>query len=272
MATTYLKGYIVVPYFFNDLSNKALDEGKRLAQVFKSHLVLFACGSDEKERHLLGNISGKLMQEGFSASSYMVEKSLWKKMLLHFSTKNDVVTLVYAHDSCITQRGISLRREISFLRKQRSPFLMINEQVSKNDYSKVVLLVDYPPIEKEKILWATYFARRYRSYIYVLVPEARDMFLRVKIRSNLQSLEKLYNNLSIPYEVVNLRASNDNLMNESIRFATSIEAGCFLHLTSNNLDIFRIFEGDPDVKIIRKATEIPILCINPRDDLYVLCQ
>ncbi|MCX7697160.1 MAG: hypothetical protein N2Z72_05630 [Bacteroidales bacterium] len=272
MNSAVLKGYVVVPYFFNSLSDKALKEGKRMAQVFGSHLIIFGCGSSDEERYLLSSLAGTLINDHYSVTSYLVEKNKWKKMFYHFSSNYDVVMLIYAHNTNMTQTGRNLRKEISSLRRQRSPFLMVNERVSFNDYSKIVLMIDFSPLEKEKILWASYFARKYHSLIYVLVPEPKDMFLKVKIQSNLQSLEKLYNNLSLSYEIVSLRTSYGKSVSEGLLFAKNIQAGCFLHLTSGGRDIFSILEGDTDVRTIREAVDIPILCINPRDDLYVLCQ
>jgi len=266
-----LKGHIVVPYFFNTLSKKALREGVLLSTVFHSHLTIFGISRDDKNREELALITKDLLSQGISIQSFFTEKKQWKKLIHHFSSQHEVILYVFAHDGSKTQTGISVKRQLRQLRTQRIPYLWFYHELSAHHYAKVVITVGFEPREKEKILWATYFARRYGSSVHVVVPSVKDIFIKARVESNLQSLNKLYSNLSISWTVHHLEVNLNHLEKEGIEFAEKIQAGCFLHVATRN-DFFNLFVYDQDLSLLKKAKHVPVLCINPRDDLYVLCQ
>ena len=129
----------------------------------------------------------------------------------------------------------------------------------------------YQKQEKEKILWASYFGRIYGSQIHIVMPEASDQFFKTGIRSNVQAMSKLYSNADISHQVVPVKANIHKAPDKAIEYSAEIQAGAYIILTTLRPDIFDFFGGSDELHAIRNAWSMPVLCINPRDDLYVLC-
>ncbi|KAF5037327.1 hypothetical protein DSECCO2_565790 [anaerobic digester metagenome] len=103
------------------------------------------------------------------------------------------------------------------------------------------------------------------------MPKASDQFFKTGIRSNLQAMDKLYNAAEIDFKMVSVEANVHHAADAAMSYGNSIQAGAFIILTTLRPDIFDFFGGSDDIIAIRNKYSVPVLCINPRDDLYVLC-
>jgi hypothetical protein len=84
-------------------------------------------------------------------------------------------------------------------------------------------------------------------------------------------MNKLYSNSEVGYQLVPVSANIHQAPLRAIEYSAEIQAGAFIILTTLRPDIFDFFGGSDDLHAIRNSCSMPVLCINPRDDLYVLC-
>lgn len=148
-------------------------------------------------------------------------------------------------------------------------------QEPPKDYPSVVgkvgFTLDFKKESKDKLIWASYFPRFFGSKLYVLSYNYTDEFLRNKWYSNVKFMDKMYANLGVTYEKADLGKPKMFLDVVALQAATQLGIGLLISTTTAEKDVFEYFIGVQEQRTIANEYKIPILFLNPRDDLYVLC-
>ena len=90
------------------------------------------------------------------------------------------------------------------------------------------------------------------------------------VLGNIAFVEKLYHNLEISY-VVDEVVPQPNLDLYSLEFADNVEATLTVIMMTRYYTLADLLMGPLEKKVVGNPQEFPVLCINQRDDLYVLC-
>ena len=135
------------------------------------------------------------------------------------------------------------------------------------------LTLDHRRESKEKLIWSSYFPRFFDSRLQVLIPDYRDAGLREKISNNIQFLKKIYKSLNIEYTLSSFHSS---LSTTHSLDRQALKHGGFDLLVAMTTDPRDRYLGDwllgaPECRLLAHAGGIPLLFLNQRDDLYVLC-
>jgi len=262
---------ILVPYNFDSLSDIALQEGIALSKAFETGLVILHCNPDEPAKQRLIEIASHIIaNHGIKTQCFVPDGNL-PELMFALARKTESILIVIGHDCKKTSLQSGLNKTMRTMRKSRTPFLMVPEGLHSKSFRNIVYCMGYQKTEKEKILWASYFGRICKSQIHVVMPKASDQFFKTGIRSNLQAMDKLYNLAEIDHKAVPVDANVHKAMSAALEYSNSIQAGAFIILTTLRPDIFDFFSGADDIVAVRNIWSVPVLCINPRDDLYVLC-
>lgn len=169
------------------------------------------------------------------------------------------------------------RRGIRFIRNSRAPILVVgNQEPMPNGYQQVVLPIDVDRQAKEKAMWASYFLRFYAKSgiigkIHVIHNEHKEEIIQKKVMNNIAFIEKLYNNLEIDYKIYPITAEI-HIDQKSITFAAEVGATITVIMMTRFFTIIDFLFGSRESKILGNESGLPILCINERNDLCVLCQ
>lgn len=265
------KWNILIPYYFDPLSDFALQEGIALSKAFETGLVLFHCNPDESVKKRLAEKAGHIIANHGIRTECFIPSGNQAELMFALAHKTESILIVIGHDCRSSSLGLSLRKTLRMMRKSRTPFLMVPEGLHNKSFRDIVYCMGYQKTEKEKILWASYFGRICKSRIHVVMPKASDQFFKTGIRSNLQAMDKLYNAAEVDFKMVAVEANVHHAADAALSYSNSIQAGAFIVLTTLRPDIFDFFGGSDDFIAIRNKFSVPVLCINPRDDLYVLC-
>ncbi|MDR1757735.1 MAG: universal stress protein [Bacteroidales bacterium] len=164
------------------------------------------------------------------------------------------------------------KRALRFIRPSRLPVMVVgNRSPEKNVFRHVLLPIDMDRQAKEKMLWAGYFSRFYQSTVHILYPNYKDEFLRQKITDNIAFAKKLYQNLSIDYQLQGITPPPDNIDKYSLSHAAESDASLTVVMMTRYYSLFDFLLGPKEYRLIGNDEGFPVLCINERDDLYVLC-
>lgn len=140
-------------------------------------------------------------------------------------------------------------------------------------FGDVALRIDYLKESKEKLIWSSYFARFNKSRLHVLHENYRDAGLKNKYGNNMLFLQKFYASVCIGYEehVIPSVANFQDM--SAVKYAAENGYGLAICLTTDTRerDILDWFIGAQEYRVVRNKYKLPILFLNPRDDLYVLC-
>ncbi len=171
-------------------------------------------------------------------------------------------------------------KAIQFIKDSRIPTMVVNTQLPQpHDYKKVVLPLDVERQAKEKAMWGSYFSR-YRVKHKLGIEEDlsvqihscqyKDEFLRDKTQGNVAFAERIYNSLEVPYQKHTV--PKDSVIDDyALEWAARNNCSPLAIMMTSYRSIADLLLGTNESKIIGKEMNVPILCLNPRDDLYVLC-
>jgi len=75
----------------------------------------------------------------------------------------------------------------------------------------------------------------------------------------------------VNYRIHELEGGCWDIHEKSLDFAQKTEAGLIIIMMTKNYGLFDYILGPYEKKFIKENKNIPVMCINSRDDLYVPC-
>jgi len=151
-------------------------------------------------------------------------------------------------------------------------FIVPQNQINPLPFDKVILTIDNMRESKEKVLWASYFGRFANSDIIVYYHNYKDEFFRQQLHYNIKFVMRMFDNLKLKYKL-NLSPDSKTFVDyQAIDYAKKENAGLVICQTTKNKDWTNIFLGIKEEKTIANNQDMPILFVNPREDLFVLCE
>ncbi len=142
-----------------------------------------------------------------------------------------------------------------------------------NTYRNVAFSIDFRKESKDKLIWASYFARFNHSRLTMLHFHYSDENLRTKWNNNIRFMDKFFQGLNVTYTP--RQVEGRSMFPETIVCRSAAEIGCDLLISvttdTRDLDIFEWVAGVHEHRTIRNAAALPVLYIIPRNDIYVLC-
>lgn len=124
---------------------------------------------------------------------------------------------------------------------------------------------------KEKLVWASYLARFLGSRINIASPHYKDAGLRQKLNNNLRFTDKIFKPLNISYQLSTLNSRLSTLNSADMEAIRQLAPDLLIARTSDprERDLIDLLMPSTERKLL--ATGTPIIFLNPRDDLYILC-
>jgi len=169
-----------------------------------------------------------------------------------------------------------------WIRKSRVPVLATGNVMPKeNDYQQIILPLDINCQDKELALWASYFPAYIKKncphipienlLIHIIYNQYKDELLRQKVDNNIDFVTKTFNNLEAPYKLHSF-TNVDNIHTFGIKFAKKTKNSMMLFLMTEHYSLIDLIFGPVENKILGNNEQIPVLCLNPREDIFVLCR
>lgn len=256
----------------------AVDHGVMLAEVFQASLTVmanfgFGFGLPESchipdNSLLLKDIRAAVSEV---ANYQVITDYIFPETLFKYAEDHNTAMFVIGVAHFMEDRAecfFSVKKALKFIRQSRFPVMTVTAYLENvTDYKNILLTLDIERQNKEKALWAGYFSRFYGSVIHILYPEYKDEGLAKLVRDNVDFVEKLYENLEISYD--KYPVSSQGYL-DAYALTDTHESGALVIMMTRYYTLADILTGPRERKIIGK-TGMPVLCINQRDDLYVLC-
>lgn len=258
---------IIVIADSSDYGRTALRYGEKLTEVFGATLTVvtrFGFAYEEKRK------SAPLVPDTCVAcivpDSYFFPETLYR-----YADEHNTIMFVIGVDTCDGRGLFNKRRALRFIKPSRLPVLTVGKVgPADNAFQHVVLPVDIGRQAKEKALWAGYFSRFYQATIHILYCSYADEGLRQQVADNIAFVEKLYQNLEIQYQLDEVPV-HSGIDAYALEFAPTVGATLTVTMMTRYRTLADILLGVEEKKVVGNPANFPVLCINQRDDLYVLC-
>ena len=135
----------------------------------------------------------------------------------------------------------------------------------------IAMAIDFKKESKDKIIWSSYFPRFGNLNMHVLYYDYKDQFLHSKWYANMTQLHKLYSGLNISFKPHIIKSKSTFLDINALGYAAENHYGMLISVTTKEKDGLEFFIGVQEKRTIVNREGLPILFLNPREDLYVLC-
>lgn len=252
----------------------AAHQGLLLSEVFQANLTIFTTfgfqlpnGSNLTNTSFVADIQDIVAPK---EDSRIITDYVFPETLFKYADEHNTAMLVIGVSKSKNECFFSVKKALKLIKESRFPVMTVtSDYANTNAYKNILLPLDIERQNKEKALWAGYFCRFFNSKIHILLPKYKDEGLAKLVNDNLEFVEKLYCNLEIDYSVHNV--DNSSYFDEyALSLAENFDAGAEVIMMTKYYTLADLITGPRERKIIGNH-KLPILCINQRDDLYVLC-
>ncbi len=151
-------------------------------------------------------------------------------------------------------------------RQLRIPYLIYKSSNEVLQFKKILLPVSFLVEELEKAQFAAAFGRFFGAEISLLL--AKDYGSKALINS--EKINSVLEKFNLKANIINGQKDSFKINQEALRVAENVQFDLLIVSASREYGLDDLIFGSMEQKLIKKST-IPILLVNPRDDLYVLC-
>jgi hypothetical protein len=260
---------IVVICDFSERMKEVIVHGVRMAGVLRKELCLTAIWKDKAHKIQLQE---KLIQTSKSLKGNLPDMEIsW--LLLQKSLQDNMQKLVDDYEAVlVVLHHTHINWAMKAFRESSIAFLFVNGEIPRFlSYKNVLVPIDFRKASKETSLWASYFGRFNKSQVQLIYAHETDKDQANKLMRNLNFFKKFLSSLNVRHHEVAGKSTSWGICNEALVKADELNGDVLIFSGSSAISLIDLLIGLPEKKIIRKAGYLPILMINPRKDICVLC-
>ena len=183
-----------------------------------------------------------------------------------WENNEDIKLIECANNSRIIQRHLNESRE------ERRPYVFVTNTMTIKPLRRLLVPVSMLEEETYKAEICTYLARKTGAHIILLQANDYGSHARQNVNRIVTHIkavaEKTGENIS--YEVCIARKDSFKLIQEAAERQRDFQHDLLILTASRDYGLDDILFGPPERKAIQKAL-VPVMLINPREDLFSLC-
>ncbi|HOY30485.1 MAG TPA: universal stress protein [Bacteroidales bacterium] len=280
------KQQVLVPYDFSKASENALLCAVELASLFQCEISLIHALT-RKNIKLYSNLSEAetLVKKKLVAFARdIIEMDHVQVNVYVFRDEVDkVINKIYERINAIaviaglnSKKGVydffSSGTIVTDYRELRIPVIVVHDVLCRRSFfSGMVLPLDFNRESKEKSAWVGHISTLNKTKVTILARQYKDAYFAASLRSNLALVKKLYKNLNVEYQIVNEPAVKSDIDKYAVDYAWYNKGDMVVIMATKEIAVDDLIFGLKEKKIIDNKYKLPIMFINPRDDLYLPC-
>ena len=166
----------------------------------------------------------------------------------------------------------TIRRHLQECREERRPYVFITNTMNIKPLRRLLVPVSMLEEETYKAEISTYIARRTGAHIILLQANDYGSHARQNVNRIITHIEKVNQKLDTPisYEIAMARKNSFSLIQEAAERQRDFQHDMLILTASRDYGLDDIIFGPPEQKAIQKAL-VPVMLVNPREDLFSLC-
>jgi len=159
-----------------------------------------------------------------------------------------------------------IRQHLKACRELRIPYLYFKDSFQELNLEKVILPIGFLEEELEKAQFASAFGRFCGSEINMLL--ANDYGSKAAV--NAEKMKSLFDKFEFSYTLEKATKDSFKVEEEAVQVAEKVNAGLIIVSASRDYGLDDILFGPKEYHVVKKS-KLPVLLVNPRGDLYALC-
>ncbi|MCD4697822.1 MAG: universal stress protein [Bacteroidales bacterium] len=266
---TKMNNVILVPTDFSEVCNNAMNQAVDVARYLNYKVTLLHVIDKNTKAQLktdnedLDSIDNKLSKIGEEIKNKKnIEVDTIAKEGDIFSTISEVAHDIGANLMYLGTHGkVGMQKltgsfALKVVTSSPVPVVVVQKRPFDEGYKKIVLPItsDAGPWEKTK--WASFIAKNFDAEIHIYHINNPELIETVDIITNHFDKDK------IAYKIV--KAEGSNFSKQVIDYATANVADLVMIMTNPDKSFSKFLLGSYDEEMIFNASQIPVMCINPR--------
>lgn len=165
-----------------------------------------------------------------------------------------------------------IQRHLNESREERRPYVFVTTTMTIKPLRRLLVPVSMLEEETYKAEICTYLARKTGAHIILLQANDYGSHARNNVNRIVTHIKTVMEKTGeqISYEVVQARKDSFKLIAESSERQRDFQHDLLILTASRDYGLDDILFGPPERHAIRKAL-VPVMLVNPREDLFSLC-
>lgn len=267
----YKEQKIVILINLNKSDHNLILHGIKLSSIFNKELCLLNVYPEnntfdpEQIKKILENYKSTILNDipHLKVSSLIINKHLINHLESLVDNFESVLFITSANN---------YKKHSKALRISPVPFLFINPDVTKiPDYKRIITPVDLRRENRDSALWCSYFGRFNKSEIIAIAATEKYKDNIKEVTKNIKKLKALLNKFGIFHKIVKGKKNSFKIHFETLDLAFKTNSSLMIMLSSSFATPIDHLIGLPEKKIINMAGNLAIMFVNPRKDMYIMC-
>jgi nucleotide-binding universal stress UspA family protein len=184
----------------------------------------------------------------------------------YMETNDDIRLIECANDKRTIQRFLNDCRE------ERRPYVFVTNTMTRKPLRRLLVPVSMLEEETYKAEICTYLARKTGAHIILLQANDYGSHAKQNVNRIITHIKKVQERTGIPisYEVAQARKDSFGLIREASERQRDFQHDLLILTASRDYGLDDILFGPPERKAIQRSL-VPVMLVNPREDLFSLC-
>jgi nucleotide-binding universal stress UspA family protein len=258
---------ILVPWDYTVLSEAALQYAEDIASTIESSITLLhitdGANSIGSSKEKLEKVAEDARVKYGIKPETVVRKGKVLKTIKKVAEHLDASLVIMKTAGITGNQRYFGSRALKIIAGSKIPFIVIQDVPKRGHImDDVVIPIDFRWENKEKLNWIYFLHEYYESNIHLFRSSANDK----RTENNLHFAKKTLDYKQIEFEIT-AAEGNRNFAIETIEYAHSIKADMIIIMLNRNLTFIDYILGPKEQHIIANQYKIPVMCLNPRNDL-----
>lgn len=275
-AKTNLNNLILVPTDFSEVCENAVRHTLQIAKYIDFKVSLLHVVNEDTLNYLQKNnlskstLEDKLKEHvekykiefGIDVDYVLKEGELFKQVQKAVSEVGASMVVLGTHGKVGFQK-ITGSYALKVITKTHVPTIVVQKRPLTNPYRNIVFPVTFSTQDRQKVNWAIYIAKTFRSTIHIFPKRESEKYKKGKIMSVVKQIKVIFDKHNVKYVDKVSEEGAGNFSKQVLDYAVSNDAD--LIMTMVNKHRFLPFLSSMDEQIIFNSSQIPVICINPTD-------
>jgi len=271
------KTTILIPCFNIETIDLVLYHAIPVAKIFDSTLTFLFMGDEFAFNLFKEEIEKKTTDKQYENKIRLIHYSsqfIHTPVIEKNSEKEEAIMVIFPH---FPSGKFLLFKEISFMlktKKLRLPYMILQTGKIEGQWApnKIFMPIGLRRSDKETAVWVSYFERFGKSEINILFAREKNIASDNEIRRNVKFVRNMFHKLNVPSNLIPTEVNSTKLHHETVKIAHEAGNSLIIIASTRYYGIEHILTGPMELHTIKNSKKVPVLCINPRKDLYVLCK
>jgi len=258
---------ILVPWDFSQVAENALEHAIDFHKKTGDNIALVHVVKRKKEIETATKKLESILSE--TKTKHGVELGVFVREGSIFTAISDIVEEVNANLVVMGTHGMKGMQKftgswaLKVITGSKAPFVVVQDS-PVGELTNIVFPVDFKREQKQKLTWAGFLVNHFKTKVHIVYQGSTDSRIKAKTRSNLIFSRNYLAERGGEFEIKELEGK-DNLADEAIDYAKSINAGMIVIMTTKNISFQDYVLGADEQQLIANKEKIPVMCINPKE-------